>query len=108
MCWSCKALGGFISAIDLLVYGSYFITFLLAVKAILFVIAEFFVRPKAMSKLKLFDRIRVTFIPLKNEESIFFGELKKLKAFRILWITIFVLLILRVLVALYLDRLEFT
>lgn len=107
MSWFGEILGGAISTSDLLIYGSYFNTFLLALKAILFVIAEFMVRPTTMSKLNFFDRVRATLIPLKDESSIFAGEIKKLKTFRVLWATIFALLFLRILVGYYLGRLEF-
>lgn len=91
----------------MLIYGSYLNTFLLVTKAILFVVAEFVMRPKAMSKLRFLDRIRATFIPLKDEGSIFVGETKKMKTFRTLWVIIFGLLLLRILIGYYRGRLEF-
>lgn len=96
-----------ISKSDLLIYASYLNIFFLAIKAILFVVAEFVVRPKALSKLDFFNRVRVTFIPLENESSIFSGETRKLKIFRLLWIIIFFLLFVRIAVGFLMGRLEF-
>lgn len=99
-----KPIGGFISSSDLL---SYFNASLLLIVSLLFLIAQLLIRPKAFDKLAYLDRVRATFIPLKNEEVFFAGEMKKLKLFRTLWGIIFALLFIRVFIALSLESLSF-
>ncbi|MNL07201.1 hypothetical protein D3C87_1278710 [compost metagenome] len=90
-------MGGCISSSDLLISGIKI--YILLITALLAFIAQFLVRPQALDKLAYLDRVRATFIPLKNEEALFAGEMKKLKLFRILWGTIFALLFFRLFIA---------
>jgi hypothetical protein len=78
----------------LLIYGSTAVSIL---AVIFFVIAQFVMRPRAFNQMTYLERVRATFIPLKNEETIFAGEIKKLKLFRTLWGTIVALVGIRVL-----------
>lgn len=81
--------------------------FLLLIKVVLFVVAEFVIRPKVLNKISFLKRISITFVPMKDEEYFFREEVKKLKMFRALWRTIFILLLLRILIGLFLNQLDY-
>lgn len=91
-----------------LIIGSYLSAALGIVKAILFLYAAIFVRPKSLEKMSWVKRCRLTLIKEKNEENLFSStEYKKLKLGRVLWRTIFLLLILRVLIGFVLINLDY-
>ncbi|GEM_PF-2476740 len=100
--------GGFIKSSELLIYGSYFNASLLGIKVLLFLLAEFIVYPKSMEKLSFYNRVRVSLIPIKDEEAIFADEIDRLKIYRRLWFAIFTLLIVRVIVAILLSKMDFS
>jgi hypothetical protein len=93
--------GGVISANDLVTYERLIGTAPTLIAAILFGIAQFIMRPRVFNKMQYLERVRATFIPLKNEEAIFVGEMKKLKLYRTLWGTILALLFFRVFIGFF-------
>lgn len=90
----------------ILVLGAYTNLVLLALKAVLFVIAEFVVRPQGLKHLSYPERIRASFIKLPNEEDVFGGERQRILLFRAIWFSILGLLLLRILIGFGMNHLE--
>lgn len=91
---------------SIIIYRSYLGGFLLLLKAILFFIATFIFRPKDMNKLPFLQRVQISIFPLNGEKTIFSeSAYRKLRIYRGLWIAIFILLIIRILVGLWMSSL---
>ena len=96
------------SNLNILIYGSYLGALLLILKGVLLLIAEIFLRPKALRQFGYWQRLRLMFLPITGEEKLFLpSEYKKLKLFRLIWVTIFVLLFIRLFLGLWLNTLDY-
>lgn len=84
---------------NFLVYGAWFGTGLLVLIVALFVIAEFFLRPACLDKYSFREKLMIALVPLEYGSSVIeYGDRKHLRNYRLVWQTILVLVIVRVII----------
>ena len=90
---------------QVLQFCGYLNTFLLFAIIGLFLFAQFKLRPNALDRLPFVDRVKISLKPVPGEAALFGPDTQKLKAFRLAWTVIVILLILRVTIGMVASKL---